>query len=92
MNTLPISLKPVFWSYDFKKLRPDKDKRRIIINVINYGKWRDWQWLVDYYGKDEVRKNIEILQVNEFRPGALKLISLLLNIRKFNYAPRGIRR
>ena len=34
-------------------------------------------------------KNIEIIQATEFRPEALKLISLLLNVRKFNYALRG---
>ncbi|KKQ18817.1 MAG: hypothetical protein US31_C0001G0004 [Berkelbacteria bacterium GW2011_GWA1_36_9] len=89
MNTLPVSLKPMFWSYDFTKLNSDKDKQRIIINIINYGKWKDWQWLVDCYGKDEVKKNIETIQATEFRPEALKLISLLLDIRKFNYALRG---
>mgnify|MGYP001580488721 CR=1 FL=1 len=91
-NSLPLNLKPIFWSYNFTALEPEKDKQRIVINIINYGKWQDWQWLLKQYGKDEVKKTIERIPVTEFRDRALKLISLLLLIEKFNNAPRSFNR
>lgn len=91
-TSLPLNLKPIFWSYNFTALDPEKDKRRIIINIINYGNWKDWQWLLKQYGQEEVKKTIEQTPITEFRDRALKLISLLLAIEKFNNAPRSFNR
>lgn len=90
-QSLPLNLKPIFWSYNFAALNPIKDKRRIIINIINYGKWGDWQWLLKQYGEEEIKKTIEQTPVTEFRDRALKLISLLLAIEKFDNASRSLR-
>lgn len=75
-------LRPLFWSYDFDSLHTERHKRVVIIQVINYGSWSDWKWLARTYGKEELRRMIERMPVTEFRPGALTLISLLLNIKK----------
>lgn len=91
-ESLPSNLKPIFWSYNFAALEPEKDKQRIIINIINYGKWEDWQWLLKQYGKEELKGTIERTPVTEFRKQALKLISLLLSIEKFNNVPRSFSR
>lgn len=80
--------KPLFWSYRFASIDPNRDKRRIIINTINYGKWKHWLWVIKYYGKKEVKKIIEETPKTEFREPALKLISLLLGIKKLKYASR----
>jgi hypothetical protein len=86
---LPLSFKPFFWSYKFSSIDPKKHKKIIILNTINYGRWEHWQWILKNYGKEEVKKIIEETPASEFRPRALKLISLLLNIKKLKYATRG---
>lgn len=34
---LPLFFKPLFWSYKFPLMDPQKNKKRIIIDTINYG-------------------------------------------------------
>lgn len=76
---LPDFLRPLFWSYRFEQLDAERHKQRIIINIINYGSWRAWQWLVSTYGKNELKQTISNLPRSEFRPGALRLIATLLD-------------
>lgn len=85
---LPYNFKNVLWSYDFSKINPEKDKKRIIINAINYGDWYHWQWLFRHYTPQRVREIIENTPVSEFRERGLKLVGLLLNIKKMKYASR----
>ena len=85
---LPSKLKPLFWSYHFSDLDVEEDKQRIVINVVNYGNWQDWQWLVLQYGKFQLKGIIESTPVSEFQPAALRLAQLLLDIKHMNYASR----
>lgn len=87
-STFPPFFKPLFWSYKFSSIDPQRDKKRIIINTINYGNWKHWLWIIKFYGKDEVKKTIEEISKTEFRAPALKLISLLLGVKKLKYASR----
>lgn len=88
---LPKDFKPLLWSYKFSRIDPEEDIERIIINTVNYGNWRHWQWIINYYGEKRVKKIIENTPKSEFRERALKLISLLLKIQKMKYASRGIK-
>lgn len=85
---LPSYFKPIFWSYDISGLDTDRDRRRIAIDVINYGDWRHWKWILKNYGKKAVREIIEAVPRTEFRPGALRLASLLFSVKKQSYASR----
>lgn len=85
---LPSFFKPLFWSYKFSSIDPQGNKRRIIIDTINYGNWRHWLWVIRAYGKREVKRIIEETPKTEFRGPALKLICLLLDIKKLKYASR----
>ncbi len=87
---IPKDLQPILWSYNLDLLDLERDKNRIVINIINYGKWKQWQWLVKQYSREEIRKIIKETPITEFRSRALKLISLLLNIKHFQYASRNI--
>jgi hypothetical protein len=87
-SKLPSFFKPLFWSYKFSSINAERDKRRIIINTINYGRWVHWLWIIKYYGKKEVKKIIKETPKTEFREPALKLISLLLGIKKLKYVSR----
>jgi len=86
---LPKDFKPLLWSYDFSKIDPEEDIERIIINTVNYGDWKHWQWLVKNYGKERIKKFIENTPASEFRKRSLRLASLLLKIKKIKYASRG---
>lgn len=86
---LPNSFKPLLWSYNFSRIDPDRDKRTIIINTINYGDLSHWQWIVQYYGKEMVKKILVSIPASELRPRARKLAALLFSITSFNNAPRG---
>lgn len=86
---LPLFFKPLMWSYRFDSVDPDRLQERIVVNTINYGNWKHWQWIANYYGKDKVRKIIESLAASEFRPNVLLLSSLIFGIKKMQYATRG---
>ncbi len=85
---LPEFFLPLLWSYGFSSIDVERDKRRIIINTINYGQWRHWQWIVNYYGRENIKQFIENTPISEFRSRALRLISILLGIKNFKYASR----
>lgn len=85
---LPEFFLPLLWSYDFSFIDLERDKKRIIINTINYGQWKHWQWIVRYYGKEMVNEVIENTPISEFRSRALKLVSILLGIKNLKYASR----
>jgi len=85
---LPAFFEPLFWSYNFSAMDMEKNKKRIIVNTINYGKWKHWVWIVRFYGKNKLKKLIEETPRTEFRAPALELISLLLGIKKMKYASR----
>jgi len=89
---LPDLFKPLLWSYNFSEIDPEKNKKTIIVNAINYGDLRHWRWLVKFYGKEAVRQALISVPASEMRPRARKLASLLFSIILFNNAPRGSQR
>ncbi|MBU4204747.1 hypothetical protein KKE19_04530 [Patescibacteria group bacterium] len=90
-KTLPQFFKPLFWYCDFSKLNIQENEEEIIIQVINYGDWRHWQWLFKYYGREKSKEIIENIPISAFRERALKLVSLLLKINKLKYVSRSHR-
>ncbi len=89
---LPLFFKPILWSYNFNRLLPLKNKKSIILNSINYGDLRHWRWIINFYGKKTVKKELLMAPASAIRIGARKLSGAIFNIRNFNYAPRGIKR
>lgn len=89
---LPISFKPLFWSYDFSNINLEESIKSIIVNTINYGDLRQWKWIADYYGKNSLRKEFSKIPRSEIRPQALKLAELLFSIKPSKYAYRSIDR
>ncbi|MCD5396235.1 MAG: hypothetical protein LR000_00990 [Candidatus Pacebacteria bacterium] len=85
---LPKLFKNILYSYKFSSIDPQKHKKEIIVSTINYGGWEHWRQLFRIYSKKEIKKIIKETPKSEFRPQALKLISLLLNLPKQNYASR----
>lgn len=91
VQRLPDFFKPLFWSYNFDSLDLEKNKKNIILNVINYGDWEHWRWISNYYGKDSIRQILSKASATELRPQVRKLAAVVFNITEFNYAPRGVK-
>lgn len=87
-ETLPEYFKPVLWSYDFKTISPEKHKRTIIINAVNYGDLRHWRWLVNFYGKKEIGDILKTIPATEIRPRVRNLAAIIFSVNNFNYEPR----
>ncbi|MCX6810006.1 MAG: hypothetical protein NTZ65_04675 [Candidatus Berkelbacteria bacterium] len=89
-SKLPQSFKPFFWSYDFAKINPQKEKETVIIQTINYGDLDHWKWLRKYYGQDAIKKILLEIPVTAIKPRTRRLLSLIFDIDKkeFNYVPR----
>jgi hypothetical protein len=87
-NLLPKIFKPLLWSYRFEEINPKDSKKTIIVNSINYGDLPHWKWLFRHYGKSNLRHTIQNIPFSEFRPGAIKLMGLMLNLTKLKYASR----
>ena len=56
---LPKSFKPLLWSYDISRLDIEKDKKRIITNILNFGTDDAVEWLFATYTQLDI---IEVLQ------------------------------
>jgi hypothetical protein len=89
-SKLPQSFKPLFWSYDFSKINPQKEKETVVIQTINYGDLDHWKWLNKYYGKNTITKILLKIPATSIKPRTRNLISLIFDINKerFNYASR----
>jgi len=86
---LPDSLRPFFWSYRFEELEPAKDEKTVIIQLINYGTLRHWQWLVQQYGAAEINRVLQSIPATEIKPRTRVLASLLFSIPIWRHAYRG---
>ena len=86
---LPSFFHPLLWSYDISRIDLERDKKTIIINALNYGDLKHWQWLVSFYGANGVREIITHIPETELRPRVRRLVALMFNIDEFNHARRG---
>lgn len=86
---MPDFFKPILWSYDISSLDPERLKKTIVLNSINYGNLEHLRWVVKRYGKNEVRRILKSVAESEVRPGVRKLATLLFDLKKFHHASRG---
>jgi len=75
--SIPLYFKPILWSYDFEKLDPQKNKRDIILNTINYGNLIHWFWILKNYGKARVWRIAKQSRPTELRIGARRLAEVI---------------
>ena len=87
-RSLPAFFANVLWSYDFVKIDPEKHKKTIIINSINYGNLKHWRWIANYYGKEIIKEMLEKVSATEIKPRTRRLVSIIFSVKHFNYAPR----
>lgn len=54
----PKLIQPYLWFSDLKKIDLQKDKTRIILNVLNIGSKKATDWLLKFYPKSDIKKTI----------------------------------
>lgn len=54
---VPVFLRSALWSYDIKTLDPRNlvNKRLIIQQVLNFGTWKQLEWVVNFYTWREIK-------------------------------------
>jgi hypothetical protein len=92
MSNIPIFFQPILWSYDFSALDADKHKKTIVVQTINYGRWKHWRWIRERYGKNGVAEIIASEPASAFRKPALFLAKILFNVPKQDHALRSAHR
>ena len=85
----PETLRLLFWSYDFSRIDLERHRKTIIVQVLNYGTFSQWRWLIETYGRDAVRAVLQQIPATEIKPRTRRLASLVFDVARFNYAPRG---
>ena len=53
---LPNFLQTALWSYDLKKASKSRHKNVIITQILNFGNWRQLQWLLQNYSSKEIKE------------------------------------
>ena len=89
LASLPDSFRPLFWSYRFEELDPSKDKKTVVIQLMNYGSLTHWRWLIGQYGRAEIRNILQSIPATEIKPRTRELASILFSIPAWNHALRG---
>jgi hypothetical protein len=88
-SSMPETFRSILWSYDFDQLDPEKHRKTLIVQTINYGSLMQWRWLREHYGRDVVRQVLHAVPASELRPPAQRLAGLVFGVDHFNHAPRG---
>ncbi len=80
-NSIPPTIKRLFWDLDSSLLEIQLHKKTIIERVLNTGSLSDWRWLRNHYSTEEVQQ-VLALDVPygrvSVRPESRLLASLIL--------------
>jgi hypothetical protein len=77
----PKFVTPYLWSSNIKEIDLQADKKRIILNVLNFGTKQATDWLFSFYSRSEI-KSVIVSQgaKGELSNKSLNYWSLILNI------------
>ncbi|KKT41842.1 MAG: hypothetical protein UW30_C0004G0041 [Candidatus Giovannonibacteria bacterium GW2011_GWA2_44_13b] len=81
---IPQYIRPFLWSYNVSELDLERDKKRIITNILNYGTKEATDWLFLQFTKKEIRECIEKPLPGEWNKKSLNFWSLILNAKPGN--------
>src|SRR3989338_10658568 len=79
-KTIPLLFKPFLWSYDTDKIDLKRDKRRIIINVLNLGTKEAVRELFKIYSKKGIVELFTNSMRGEWNKKSLNFWSLIFNV------------
>ena len=78
---IPSYIHPFLWSYDVSKMDLNKNKKRIITNVLNLGTARATDWLFETYNKKDIKSAITNPFPGEWNKKSLNFWSVVLNVK-----------
>ncbi|KKR15421.1 MAG: hypothetical protein UT42_C0002G0002 [Candidatus Falkowbacteria bacterium GW2011_GWA2_39_24] len=85
---LAKALQPFFWYTNNKKIDQARDKKRIILQTLNYGDSRAVTWLLKNYSRSVIKKAI----INYGGSGELDKKSLNYWCLRFNIKPKQLKK
>jgi hypothetical protein len=77
----PETLRPLLWSYDFSRIDLEGHRKMIIVQVLNYGTFNQWRWLIETYGREAVPAVLQQIPATEIKPRTRRLVALVFGIR-----------
>jgi len=80
-STIPSFIRPFLWSYDVKKMDAQKDKKRIITNVLNFGTKKATKWALSTYPKTTIKQALRRPLPGEWSDKSLNFWSILFNVK-----------
>ena len=75
--------KSIFWDIDLEKIDLQSQKRFIISRILERGTWPDFKMLINFYGKDTVKK--EVMQARYLDKKTLRFCSFYFDIAEENF-------
>lgn len=62
----------------------------IILNAINYGDFKHWQWIAQFYGKREIVRVVSEAPVDQIRKRARLLAAIIFGMHDVDSKKRSI--
>lgn len=78
---IPKFVRPFLWSYDISQVDSDKEKKRIITNILNFGTKEATDWLFSKFEKEDICKALENPFPGEWNKKSINFWSIVLNIK-----------
>lgn len=79
----PKIIRPFLWSSDLRQVDLQRDKNRIILNILNIGSHQATDWLFSFYPKRVIKKVVTDYGARgELSPKSLNYWTLVLDIPK----------
>jgi hypothetical protein len=73
----------LFWDTDVTTIDYDKDRLYIMDKVMNYGLWSDFVAMVNYYGKEQLKK--EIVKSPYLKKDVLNFLCFFLDLKPTDF-------
>jgi len=83
---IPDSFRPLLWSLRWEDLDPWEDREDIVMAAFNEGRIEQVRWVIETYGKNEIRSIFSRRLMTEFHPESRNLASILIPGLAFRHA------
>lgn len=88
MIQLPQSVKATLWSYDLTQIDPEKHKKLIISQVLNFGSLDAISWLFGNYSSDDIKEVTINIPLGSWDKKSLNLWVLYFDLDKSQFKQR----
>ncbi len=86
MKTVPDFFRPLLWSLRWKDLEAWEDRADIIMAAFNEGRLEHIRWVIQIYGKEEIRNVLARRLDTEFHSESRNLAKVIIPGLDFRHA------